>query len=190
MNPKDWRAAFDYLILPSSVVQPAPISDSPDLLINGLDDEAVVAWAVKHNSPTDKDVVSWENIQVEIYKAEPLLDVKNVCLVISALNLCEEVQNVLDRCKSGSMLLGSGEWKLSPQSWTLSTVAGVLKLKIQPKMQVLLLGSVALRSFIGHQSMRALHLLCDEQRRKYASLYVAALQPPPSCLVSQLCNDP
>ena len=178
MSSRDWPRAFCELVGPSSIVQPPPGSASPDLIFSGLDTEtSMTAWAIKYN--TESDPVTFAVVQEEVHKAASLLEVKDVCLVIAAMHLDTEIRGALASLRSNRLLLW-GHIGLTGEGVLVDRPrASESRVRIPDGMNVLVLGSKALGSVVGHANLAALGSLGDVRQRGQLRLYIEALQPPP-----------
>lgn len=173
MHSSDWPAAFRFLIKPSSVIHPGPQSASPHILFSGLSSEkAIAAWALKQNSK--ENLITWSIIQEEITKATPLLDVKDVCLVITMLHLGIQIQKAMQ--SSDKILLSEGSWSYIPSSMALEKQAGqrASVLTVPSRMEVRILGPNGLEKLIGSSNTAALESLCTS-RQNDPGLFISAL---------------
>ena len=186
MSPRDLLRAFGKIVRPFSFVLPAPQSASPDLIFNGAPtDTMLIGWAVKQNSLAN--AISWAIIQNEITKAAPLLAVKNVCLVITALHLGQEVLDVMGTKsrRSSSLFLASGNWTV--RNGALQQVKPnmrggrnkhLVKLRIPDRLELLILGQEDLKSLVGEDILLALQQLVADRRKSIPSLFQSILEIP------------
>jgi hypothetical protein len=181
MNPKDWKLAFRILVQPYSFVLPGPQSASPDFIYNGATTDSVItAWAIKQNSAGDS--ISWATIQDEVGKASWLLQVKDVCLVITALHIGKEVEDSIAASGSSSLHLSSGHWSVEVGEIRLnaspdSREQNGVKLTIPHRMDLLILGKQDLSLLLGEDNVHALHELV-KKRKCTPSSFLSILQMP------------
>ena len=140
---------------------------------------------MKQNSLANS--ISWAIIQNEITKAAPLLAVKNVCLVITALHLGQEVLDVMGTKsrRTSSLFLASGNWTVrngALQQVKPSTRAGrnknLVKLRIPDRLELLILGQEDLKSLVGEDNLLALQQLVTDRRKSIPSLFQSILEIP------------
>ncbi len=178
MGMADWAALFKSgLFPPNSIGFPAPESHSPDVLVR-CGNDMVAAIQCKLGTTA----VTWATLQAEIDKTSHLLHAcRKVCLVMVAFALGQQLLSAFHDGDATKLVVGAGKWLLCNTKLQLSCPMGMRNhgdavLEVPERMEVVVLGSSGLRSFLGDESVCALEKLIKARGDAPVTKVVCPLQ--------------
>ncbi len=167
MGVNDWAALFKSgLLPPNSIGFPAPESHSPNVLVR-CGDDVVAAIQCKLGTTA----VTWATLRAEIEKTSHLLRAcRKVCLVVVAFELGQQLLSAFHDGDATKLVVCAGKWVLRGTKLELSgrkglcNDIGAMVLEVPEHMEVVVLGSSGLCSFLGDESVQALKELINARR--------------------------
>ncbi len=178
MGVADWAALFKSgLFPPNSIGFPAPESHSPDVLVRCGEDVVAAIQCKLGTTP-----VTWATLQAEIEKTSHLLRAcQKVCLVMVAFELGQQLLSAFHDGDATKLVVGAGKWVLCDTMLRLSRRKEVRNygdavLDVPERMEVVVLGSSGLSSFLGDESVHALKELIKARGDATVTKVVCPLQ--------------